>query len=199
MQIYELNKKNISYIARIAKLHKQAFPNFFLTQLGDGFLKTLYRGYLEDIKSGIIVAENEQGRLAGFIAYSEDYSGFYKRLIKKYLFTFAFCSIKAFVRHPSIAKRLLRAFKKSEEVVKSDKYVEIASICVNPLIKGKGIGSALIDYMKENINFEEYAYICLETDAENNKDVNSFYLKNGFKCVKTYYTAEGRKMNEYHY
>ena len=96
-------------------------------------------------------------------------------------------------------QRLLGAFKKSDEVVKTEKYVELASIGVNPKVTGKGIGSKLIDFLKEHTDFNKYAYINLETDADNNDAANEFYKKNGFVLSREYTTPEGRRMNEYHY
>ena len=198
IQIRELEQKDKNLIPSLAVLHKAAFPSFFLTQLGLPLLRTLYYGYLEDEESGIIVAENE-GSLLGFIAYSNDYPRFYRGLIKKHLIRFGFCSLGAAIRHPSFIKRLLGAFKKSESVVKSDKYVELASICVDPNTEGKGIGSSLITYLKSIVDFKIYPYINLETDAVDNEKANRFYVKNGFSLERQFVTAEGRKMNEYRY
>ncbi len=185
-------------IREIAELHKKAFPSFFLTQLGTSFLYTLYSGYCEDALSGIILAE-DGGKTVGFIAYSEDYPLFYKGLIKKHLLKFAFCSLGAAIRHPSFIKRLFGAFKKSESVVKEEAYVELASIGVDPSVEGKGIGTKLIDYLKEIVDFNRFSYINLETDADDNEAANAFYLKNGFRLERVYFTKEGRKMNEYRY
>lgn len=198
VEVRVLDKSTKDYVTSIAELHKRAFPAFFLTQLGVPFLTTLYTGYLEDADSGIIVAEDD-GKLIGFIAYSNDYPRFYKGLIKHHLAKFAFCSLGAAIRHPSFIKRLLGAFKKSESVVKTEKYVELASICVDPAIESKGVGSAMIDYLKGIVDFNTYAYINLETDADENDGVNKFYVKNGFELSRQYTTAEGRKMNEYQY
>ena len=66
-------------------------------------------------------------------------------------------------------------------------------------MNGKGIGTALIDYLKSMIDFTNYSFISLETDADNNSAVNQFYIANGFKLDKQYTTAENRRMNEYHY
>lgn len=196
--IKELERADKEKIAALAELHKRAFPSFFLAQLGIPFLQTLYTGYMEDSDSGIIVAE-DGNRLVGFIAYSKDYPRFYKGLIKNHLFKFAFCSLGAAIRHPSFIKRLLGAFKKSESVVKTERYVELASICVDPIIESKGVGSALIDYLKGIVDFSKYAYINLETDADANEPVNRFYMKNGFKLEREFITAEGRRMNEYRF
>lgn len=197
-KIYELKNVNKNYVRSIAELHKKAFPAFFLTQLGVPFLRTLYTGYLEDPDSGIIVAE-ENDLLIGFIAYSKDYPRFYKGLIKNHLLKFALCSVGAAIRHPSFIKRILGAFKKSESVVKNERYVELASICVDPKIESKGVGSSLIDFLKDIVDFKTYAYINLETDADENERANNFYLKNGFKLERVFTTAESRRMNEYRF
>lgn len=198
IRIREPDKISSEYIKKIGVLHKKAFPAFFLTQLGLPFLCTLYAGYIEDSNSGIIVAEDE-GELIGFLAYSNDYPRFYKELIKNHLIKFAFCSFRVAIYHPSFIKRLFGAFKKSESVKKSEKYVELASICVDPEIGDKGVGTALINYLKSNVDFSIYAYINLETDADDNADVNRFYRKNDFELVREIITAEGRRMNEYHF
>ena len=198
MDIRELTAEDRELISKIARLHQKAFPVFFLTRLGLGFLKTLYKGYLDDKDSGIIIAK-ENGTIKGFIAYSYDYPRFYKGLIKHKIIQFAWCSFLAVIRHPSFAKRLFGAFKKSESVEKTDRYVELASICTDPAEEGQGIGTALINYLKSVVDFDMYAYINLETDAENNEKANRFYLKNGFQKEREYITAEGRKMIEYRY
>ena len=198
VSIRKLNEIDDRYITSLSKLHMKAFPDFFLTKLGLPFLKTLYKGYIEDENSGILVAEIN-GKLAGFIAYSNEYSRFYKGLLKKHLIRFGFCSLLAVIRHPSFCKRLLGAFKKSDEVRKEEAYVELASICVNPKVGKRGVGSQLIQHLKDITDFSTYAFINLETDACNNDAVNHFYVCNGFDLVRRFVTAEGRKMNEYRY
>ena len=196
MKIYETEDKK--YLDEIVEIHLKTFKGFFLTELGAGFLRTLYKGYMTDKSSGIIVAV-ENGEVNGFIAYSKDYSSFYRNLIKRSIFKFAFYSMIAIIKHPSFIGRLLAAFKKSDEVSRDEKYVELASIGVLPMCKGKGIGTSLIEYLKGMVDFDKYSYISLETDAEGNDNVNAFYIKNGFKLARNYVTAQGRAMNEFHY
>lgn len=196
--IRELGTVDDKYITALSKLHMAAFPEFFLTKLGLPFLKSLYKGYMEDENSGIIVAEISECPV-GFIAYSNDYSKFYKGLLKKHLIRFAYCSMLAVIQHPSFLKRLIKAFKKSDDVKKEEAYVELASICVSPQLAGKGIGSMLIEKLKAVTDFSTYEYINLETDACDNDLANMFYMKNGFQLAQSYVTDEGRKMNEYRY
>ena len=159
----------------------------------------MYRSYSEHEPSGLLIAQDEQGCVVGFLAYSCDMSGLYKFMIKKKLIPFAWYSIGAFLRKPSAFLRIVRAFLKPGESKREEKYVELASIGVDPTAKGNGIGSQLISHLKEQVDFLEYAYISLETDAENNEAANSFYKKNGFILARRYNTREGRKMNEYRF
>ncbi|WP_028043337.1 GNAT family N-acetyltransferase [Candidatus Stoquefichus massiliensis] len=195
MKILILTDKK--YIDEIVHIHLQTFDGFFLTFLGKGFLKQLYLGFMEHENSNIIVAL-ENDKVLGFIAYSEDMSSFYKYLVKRKLLYFGWYAFIAFVKKPTVLIRLLSAFKKSEEVQRPEKYIELASIGVMPTEKGKGIGSQMISYLKENIDLNKFKYISLETDAKNNEYVNKFYCQNGFILCRTYETKQGRKMNEYH-
>lgn len=189
--------KNKNRIPEVVDVHMQSFTGFFLTFLGKGFLKQLYKGFVEYNGSGLIVAVNEDDKIIGFLAYSDDLSGFYKYLIKKQLIPFAWYAGLGFLRNPRILFRLLRAFTYSGEAKREENYIELSSIGVLPEAEGNGIGSKLINALKINFDYDKYNYIKLETDAENNEAANHFYQKNGFVLDHMYETREGRKMNEY--
>ena len=196
MDIREINPKEKKIIKKVVQIHLETFKGFFLTFMGRGFLTCLYKSYCQYKESGLLVAfENDEP--IGFLAYSGDYSGLYKYMIKRKLIPFAWYSLGAFIRKPKTFLRLFRAFSKSDDVKREEKYVELASIGVKPDAKSKGVGSALISELKNIVDFEKYSYISLETDAENNEIANKFYIKNGFELVMTYETKEKRKMNEY--
>ncbi len=196
VKIYITN--SFEYIDDIVEIHLNTFKGFFLTFLGKGFLKQLYKGFIEYEKSNLIIAI-EHDKIVGFLAYSEDISLFYKYLIKHRLFSFAWYAFIAFLRKPKVLFRLLSALGKSEEVKREEKYVELASIGVDPNYKAKGVGSQMMSYLKDKIDFNKFAYISLETDADNNDYANRFYQKNKFILARTYSTKYGRKMNEYRF
>lgn len=198
INIRKVDKVEKKLIAEIVDIHLNTFEGFFLTFMGRGFLKKMYLSYCDHAPSDLLVAE-EDGKPLGFLAYSSDMSGLYKHMIKKRLFSFAFYSLGAFFRKPKIFMRLIRAFLKPGESRREEAYVELASIGVSPDAKSKGVGSALIDHLKNEVDFSRYAYISLETDAENNEGANRFYVKNGFTLIREYETHEGRKMNEYRF
>lgn len=199
IHIRKIEKNEKSVIKEIVDIHHETFEGFFLTFMGKGFLNQMYCSYCTHDMSDILVAFEEDGAPIGFVAYSSDMSGLYKHMIKTRLAAFVWFSIGAFVRKPKVFMRLFRAFRKPSESKREEKYVELASIGVDPSIKSRGIGSLLIEALKKEIDFSKYAYISLETDAVNNEGANHFYKKNGFVLEMEYETHEGRKMNEYRY
>lgn len=198
MQIRSISNTEEETINDIVSIHLDSFQGFFLTFMGRNFLKLMYRSYVEHKNSDVLVAFEDKKPI-GFLAYSGDLSGLYKYMIKKRLIPFAWYSLGAFFRKPTVFMRLVRAFLKPGETKREEKYVELASIGVSPHIKSKGVGSQLIDVLKSKVDFKEYAYITLETDAVNNDGANRFYQKNGFVRVREFETNEGRKMFEYRY
>lgn len=190
--------KNKERVDEIVHIHMQSFTGFFLTFLGSGFLRQLYKGFIEHNGSDLIVAV-EDDRIVGFLAYSEDLSSFYKYLLKRHLLSLAWYAVLAFIRKPKIFFRLIRAFGYSKDAARDEKYVELSSIGVLPEMEGKGVGSKMICALKSKVDAQKFQYIKLETDAENNEGANAFYQKNDFVLDHEYVTHEGRKMNEYRY
>ena len=198
IQIREVNSEEKKLIDDIVTIHLNTFSGFFLTFMGRGFLNQMYRSYCDHKASGLLVAlDNEKA--IGFLAYSADFSGLYKFMIKKRLIQFGWYSVGAFFRKPSAFLHIIRAFLKPAEVNRKEKYVELSSIGVDPASKNKGVGSFLIDELKKNVDYKKYAYITLETDAINNEGAIHFYEKNGFEKVRKFETNEGRKMFEYRF
>ena len=82
MQIRAVEQTEKDIINDIVSIHLDTFTGFFLTFMGRGFLKVMYKSYTEYGNSGILVArENE--KTVGFLAYSGNLSGLYKFMIKK--------------------------------------------------------------------------------------------------------------------
>lgn len=197
--IRRIESSEKSIIKKVVQIHLDTFQGFFLTFMGRGFLTCLYKSYCQYKESGLLVAFDNKEEPIGFLAYSGDYSGLYKFMIKTKLIPFAWYSLGAFFRKPKVFLRLIRAFLKSDDVKREEKYVELASIGVKPDAKSKGIGSSLVSELKDTVDFNTYSYISLETDAIDNDIANKFYAKNGFVLSRTYETREGRKMNEYRF
>lgn len=196
--IREVKSEEKKLIDEIVTIHLNTFTGFFLTFMGRGFLRQMYQSYCDHDESGLLVAE-EDGKALGFLAFSSNFSGLYKFMIKTRLIQFGWYSVGAFFRKPSAFLHIIKAFLKPSETRRKERYVELASIGVNPRSKSKGVGSKLIEELKNRVDFKKYAYITLETDATNNEAAIRFYEKNGFIKERKYITSEGREMFEYRY
>ena len=196
--IREVKSEEKKIIDEIVIIHLNTFTGFFLTFMGRGFLKQMYQSYCDHEESGLLVAEDGEKSI-GFLAYSSDFSGLYKFMIKTRLVQFGWYSMGAFFRRPSAFMHIIKAFLKPSEVKRKEKYVELSSIGVDPNAKSNGIGSRLIEELKKLVDFEKYAYITLETDVVNNEGAIHFYEKNGFIRERMFVTDEGRKMYEYRF
>jgi len=198
INIREVKYDEKKLIDDIVTIHLNTFTGFFLTFMGRGFLNQMYQSYCDYEEAGLLVAE-EDGKAIGFLAYSSNFSGLYKFMIKTRLIQFGWYSIGAFFRRPSAFMHIISAFLKPGEAKREEKYVELSSIGVDPNIKSKGVGSLLIDSLKHIVDFTKFAYINLETDAIDNEGAIHFYEKNGFVRERMVETDEGRKMYEYRF
>lgn len=198
INIREVKCDEKKLIDDIVTIHLNTFTGFFLTFMGRGFLNQMYKSYCYYEEAGLFVAE-EDGKAIGFLAYSSNFSGLYKFMIKTRLIQFGWYSIGAFLRRPSAFLHIISAFLKPGEAKREEEYVELSSIGVDPNIKSKGIGSLLIDSLKRKVDFTKFAYINLETDAVDNEGAIHFYEKNGFVRERMFETDEGRKMYEYRF
>jgi len=191
MSIRTLSKSDLS---QVVKIHLRSFEGFFLTFLGPRFLH-LYYGSIVDFGQIGIVEKNDDSEVVGFVTGIDNGYGFFRKLIRRRVHLFALATVPAFIRKPSIALRLLRAFfRRSASVPNS---VTLTSIGVLPEHHGAGAGHRLFSAFVETSRDRGFEKLLLETDAMDNTRVNNFYLRQGMRLSKAYKTHEGRKMNEY--
>jgi len=197
-ETFHIRKMTQHDINQVVNVHLAAFENFFLTFLGKNFLLVLY-SFIVSEKSGIsFVAETDgKNEIIGFVAGTNEPSGFYSRAIKKRTINFAVAAIPAIVKKPSIIFRLLHAFQKPLEEKTSVGVCELMSIAVLPKISTHGVGGGLENAFCMEARQRNAVGVMLTTDNENNDKVNTFYWNRGYKLLEQYVTPEGRRMNRY--
>ncbi|MGM7671236.1 GNAT family N-acetyltransferase [Microbacterium sp. A93] len=187
-----------AHVDEIADLHRQAFPEFFLTKLGTGFLKEFYRGFLDDPTAVSAVLLDATGKVRGAAVGTTEPSGFFKRLLKRRLVGFATQSAAVALKSPSRAPRLLRAVAYRGEVPDNlPGAALLSSICVDPDLQGQGAGRLLLEEWTEQSQRQGASSAVLTTDADGNESVNAFYRRLGWTVHDDYKTAENRRMNRY--
>jgi ribosomal protein S18 acetylase RimI-like enzyme len=191
----EVLSMRASDVPAVVSIHESAFPGFFLTFLGAGFLRELYAALVDD-PDGIAFVAVGQG-MTGFVAGTARPEGFYRRLIRQRWARFALGSLPALLRRPSIARRLVRALAKPSESHGYEHEALLMSLAVLPSESGGGTGASLVRHFAKEASSRGLSGVVLTTDRDGNDRVNAFYRSLRFALRRSFVTPEGRAMNEY--
>ena len=185
-------------VRSLARLHREAFPGFFLSTLGEPFLVQFYRGFLTDDSAVSVVARGADGRVRGAVVGTTEPAGFFRRLVKSRWPGFVLASARVVVLNPRAAPRLLRAVRYRGETPAGCQGALLSSLCVDPSLQGTGVGRQLVEaWTREVASRGVVDMAFLTTDAEDNSGVNRFYQAQGWVLSDSYATREGRSMNRY--
>ncbi|MBO3663525.1 GNAT family N-acetyltransferase [Microbacterium stercoris] len=181
----------------LARLHRRAFPDFFLSQLGESFLVQFYRGYVNDPTAVVAVERDHRGEPIGVVVGSTEPEGFFGRLLRRRLLGFGLAAAGAALRRPAAIPRLLRAIRYRGDTPSGSDGALLSSICVDPEARAGGVGSRLLSAWAARARELGATSAYLLTDAHENEAVNSFYVRNGWVLRDTVTTPEGRVLNRY--
>jgi ribosomal protein S18 acetylase RimI-like enzyme len=185
-------------VPQTVEVHKVAFPDSFLTILGDRFLDELYRGFLQDESSIYLVAE-EDGRQLGVVVGTIEPRGFFKRLLIRRGFMFLCAGLAGLLRNPvRVGQRFLFALVyRGEAPPGLDGAALLSSIGVVPTCGGRGLGALLVERFCQQATSRGSPSVYLLTDSGANDGANRFYLKCGFSLDSRIERQNNRIMNRY--
>lgn len=181
---------------RVASIHKRAFKDFFLTNLGMDFLSRFYKALTQRKDTVCRGYWNDRGQLVGFFVANYSHKGFYKSLAASNCFPFFASTFLTFLRNPRLLLRLAHSFRSNSQSHGFENYPYLLSICVDPLLQNKGLGKMMIHDLVKILENEGHKGVHLTTDSKGNNSINSFYIRTGF--VKRATISQGsRQMNVY--
>ncbi len=96
-------------IDAIVSIHKSAFPDFFLTMLGDRFLKLYYSSVFKH-KKGVLLGCYNEGKLVGFCAATLKSKGFNANLIYSNLFSFGIFTLGLLFTNRNCFKKIISKY-----------------------------------------------------------------------------------------
>lgn len=179
----------------IVKIHNQAFPDFFLTSLGDNFLK-LYYSCMSNSNDAITLCALDDDKLVGFSTCAYTSHGFNIDLIKKNWLRFGWMGVKLLFTKPGAIIRLVKNFDKEStdsSVEDNGEYAELYSIAVSPDCQGKGVGKKLLIETETDVK-KHNNQISLTTDYYNNEKTIGFYHSLGYNEWYDFVTYPNRRM-----
>ena len=181
----------------IIAVHQKAFSNFFLTRLGDEFLRRYYALVL-NYRAGIVLVSERSGVLEGFVCGFVEPPEFY-RLMWCNKRIFALPALSALLRHPSLATSMLHGVQRVQSSASKGpaRSCELSSIAVAPEAGGNGLGRALVQAFVKWATSVDAQCVYLTTDADGNEPANALYRQIGFQHTQRFLQRKGRWMNEY--
>ena len=173
-----VRRARIGDVAALARLHRE-IPYAFLSTLGDGFLRQLYRGLVTDREGTVLVAEDDIGRIAGFVAGVPSVGSFYLRFVVRHGFWAGAEALPALLRRPALVTKFLETARYPSTTAVLPP-AELVSIAVAPAAQGRGVGRALVDSLLVALAQRGQASVKVLV-REENEDANRFYRSLGFR------------------
>lgn len=179
---------------QITVVHERAFPRFFLTSLGKGFLVTYYKAVLRSEKAIAICAVDEYENIIGFASGCIESLNFHRNLFNSNRLSFLLSVVKSALGKPSVFYRLARNLEKNANSHDDNDYAELLSIAVLPESKGSGIGKKLLESFEAEAKRRGGKKLALTTDFEKNDAVVNFYQNCGYTIFYDFVTYPKRRM-----
>lgn len=190
----EIKRAQEKDIPEIVAIHVKAFPDFFLTTLGEGFLKLYYYSVLKS-NDGVLIIGHVEGETTGFCAGTMLSAGFNMRLIKDNLISYSVQGIKLLFTHPvSIWHLFKNMTKENADVGDKGEYAELLSIGVDPTKQGGGVGKKMLLALEEEVAQRGGTKLSLTTDYKNNEKAVGFYHSLGYNEWYDFVTYPNRRM-----
>lgn len=189
-----VKKASVDNLYSIVTIHQQAFPNFFLTTLGESFLH-FYYSCMCRYEGAVTLCAMDDGEVVGFSTTALKSAGFNTKLIKENLCGFVWESIKLLFIKPMALIRLVKNMSKtSSKVVDKGEYAELFSIGVCPSWQGKGVGCMLLAETERIVSQNGETTMSLTTDKNNNTSTICFYKRNGYEVMYEFTAFPNRPM-----
>ena len=159
-----IQKATKNDIEAIVRVHKAAFPDFFLTQLGTAFLRLYYKSVMNHM-DGVLLTCKMDGATIGLCAGTVLSAVFNTKLIKANLFQFGWESMKILLTKPKALIHLMKNMSKEDSSVGDNgEYAELLSIAVDPKVQRSGAGKAMLLELEKVIKEKGGERLSLTTD-----------------------------------
>ncbi len=190
----EVKRATTDDIAQIVKVHLSAFPGFFLTELGESFLKLYYSSVLKS-DGGILLVGMDDNEVVGFCGACKRSAGFHSSLLKENLLKFGAMGARLIFTKPKAILRLAKNLTKTGQVDDPGEYAELLSIGVRGDCQGKGVGKIMLKGLEKSLKDSGIKQLSLTTDSLENDKALQFYKGIGFSELYKFVTYPNRKMH----
>ena len=163
---------------QVADLHIEGIHTGFLSSLGTGFLKQIYKA-LPGCRSGFgYVWEDPDGSVVGFVACAESTGRLYKQSLRR-RGVLMMLPLLRFMFRWSVIKRLWQTLRYPADVGNDVPEAELLSIAVDASARARGVGKRLMAAAVEEFRRRGIERFKVAVWA-GNETANAFYQRRGF-------------------
>jgi glycosyltransferase involved in cell wall biosynthesis/ribosomal protein S18 acetylase RimI-like enzyme len=175
-----VREAEVSDAPAIARLHAGMIGTGFLSSLGVGFLRVLYRALIESERGTVMVADAD-GTTVGFIAGTDDTGAFYKEFVRRHFLRAAGSLLPALTRSSTWTGvwETLRYGGGD-----GDSPAELLSMAVAPSSRRSGLGSRMVQALLDRERARGVSQVKVVVGAGNQEAI-AFYERCGFDPAKT--------------
>ncbi len=199
----------VNDLPALVALHRAAFPGFFLTLLGAGFLSHYY-ACARQAPGGIVSIVFADDVPVGFVCGSSQPAALMRALVRRAPHI-AMTLLLEGMRRPRlfapligrIVARVLDVWSgaaqrpDSAASLRASADAELTSIAVHPNAEGRGLGRRLVAAFADSAAAHGATHVYLTTDADDNTRVQQFYESIGFAHVGLLRRGGDRSMIAY--
>lgn len=189
-------KATLADIDEVVEVHLEAFPGFFLTDLGAPFLRVMYKSFLMDANGIFMVHRSEGDELDGFAVGTLTSQTRDRWLALRFLPEFLVASAPAISAHPKkVVGRLAQRFFETDKMpTMPDGSAVLRSIAVSGSARGSGAADALLLAFENDAASRGAHRLCLTTNEDDNQRAQRFYSRHGYEVVARFQQSEFRWM-----
>jgi len=186
-------------VAGAALLHRIAFPDYFLTHMGQGFLERFYSEFVDRSSNYGFVAIGDE-KLVGSVVGTLDSGRFFSRFYRRHFLSLALTLAGRVIVDPYIRRNLVSRMAHVRQALSSrftrrqrtDPAIDpsaagqvparLLSIGVHPEKRGSGLAEQLVDSYCEALWQDGLERVGLSVRPENQRAI-AFYEKTGWQRV----------------
>jgi ribosomal protein S18 acetylase RimI-like enzyme len=169
-------------VAPIADIHATRIRDGFLVQLGQPFLRRLYRRAVRSPRA-IVLVITEHDVVGGFVAGATDTAAFYREFLIHDALVAGLTALPRIVRGlRSVLETLRYGVREDETLPKA----EILAVAVREDVLGRGAGTKLVASVLDRFLERDVASVRVVTATENHRAIR-MYERAGFRRRGTTY------------
>ena len=173
----------------ISRLHYQSIKTGFLASLGENFLRSLYRGLIEDPTAVVLVARDPGGEVVGFVAGSADTKTSFRRILQKRFLAMGISALPAILAVPGRTREAFETLRYGSMEEEELPPAELMSMAVDARVRSQGLGRRLVKAFLDELAQPAVRVVV----GFENELARSLYRTQGFVPVKEMEVHKGAR------